>query len=408
MAPEGDNNAHLPSPTPTPSPPMRKSTRITSKPVRFHEDTTLFPQSFLTVLEAIKDNMALLSFEFIEKPVLALYAYYSDFQQQYFDYDLQTIEEEHPLTLTICASRKDVLTYFEATKCQDFTKFKTAMLKEIRELEAKETWKMVPHSQVPADHKVLPSTWVLKRNRYPDARLRNYKAWFCADRSKQVRGRDCNNTYAPVVLWSTIRLMMTMYMVLDLKSGQVDYINAFVQAELDMEVHVELLRLFEAEQGGEPIVLKLQKSVYSLKQATLLWFEKLKQSLLICGFVQSKQDPCLFLRLDMSMVIYTHDVLIFAKTDNEILQVISSLKKDFDLKMEGTVSRFLGMKVKQIVEGYIISLPGHSNRILRSISLEDCNYTATLVLSIPLGSFPDSHPHDKETWNYASVIEMLL
>ena len=94
------------------------------------------------------------------------------------------------------------------------------------------------------------------------------------------------------------------------------------------------------------MVLKLQKSLYDLKQDPLLWFENLKKSLLVHGSVQSKQDPCLFLRLGMTVVIYVDNVLIFAKTDNEIIQVISSLKRYFDLKMEGTVSQFLGMKIQ--------------------------------------------------------------
>ena len=51
---------------------------------------------------------------------------------------------------------------------------------------------------------------------------------------------------------------------------QVDYSNAFVQAELDTEVYVELSKLFEAKQGGEPMVLKLQKNLYGLNQALLL------------------------------------------------------------------------------------------------------------------------------------------
>ena len=55
-----------------------------------------------------------------------------------------------------------------------------------------------------------------------------------------------------------------------LKSRQVDYSNAFVQAELDTEVYVELPKLFEAKQGGEPMVLKLQKNLYGLNQALLL------------------------------------------------------------------------------------------------------------------------------------------
>ena len=47
-----------------------------------------------------------------------------------------------------------------------------------------------------------------------------------------------------------------MYMALDQKSKQLDYSNEFVQTELDTEVNVELLRLFEAKQGAEPMVFE--------------------------------------------------------------------------------------------------------------------------------------------------------
>ena len=127
-APEGDD---LPSPMPTLA--KRSSTRIKSKPVRFHEDETLFTQTYLTALEDIKDNMAF--FEYIEEPVSALCAFYSEFQQRHFDYDSHTIEDEHPLVLTIHASSKDVLTVFEARKYQDFAEFKTMMMKKL------ESWK---------------------------------------------------------------------------------------------------------------------------------------------------------------------------------------------------------------------------------------------------------------------------
>ena len=51
LAPEGDD---LPLPMPTPSPAKRTSMGIKSKPVRFHEDTTLFPKSFLPHLRTSK------------------------------------------------------------------------------------------------------------------------------------------------------------------------------------------------------------------------------------------------------------------------------------------------------------------------------------------------------------------
>ena len=111
----------------------------------------------------------------------------------------------------------------------------------------------------------------------------------------------------------------------------------------------------------------------------------------------------------MAAVIYLDGVLIFAKTDNEIVELVDSLRKDFDLKLEGTVYLFLGMKIKLSAMGYVIYMPGLSERILKTMSLVDCNETTTLASTTPpLCSFPDSPPHDKELWNYASVVGVLL
>ena len=68
---------------------------------------------------------------------------------------------------------------------------------------------------------------------------------------------------------STIRLLLTISMALGLKSEQVDYSNAFVQADIDGEVFMELPEEFHST-GGEDYVLKLKKSLYGLKQAPML------------------------------------------------------------------------------------------------------------------------------------------
>ena len=49
-------------------------------------------------------------------------------------------------------------------------------------------------------------------------------------RDKQLLGIDYFDTYAPVVAWSMIHLMLTITAVLDLHTKQVDYHNAFTQA----------------------------------------------------------------------------------------------------------------------------------------------------------------------------------
>ena len=76
--------------------------------------------------------------------------------------------------------------------------------------------------------------------------------------------------YTPVVSWTAFHLMLILSLILDLKTKQVDCANAFVKAELQVNVYVDLPKEFKAETD---YVIHLNKSVYGLKQASLCWFE---------------------------------------------------------------------------------------------------------------------------------------
>jgi len=183
--------------------------------------------------------------------------------------------------------------YHEAMACGDKNEFVIAMTKEIAELEAWKTWNIV---QRPANINVLPGTWAFKRKRYP-GQIRKHKAHFCVHGDKQLPGIDYFDTYTPVVAWSMIRLMLTMTAVLDLHMKQVDYNNAFAQAPIAEDMYVELPKDFELNDGDS--VLKLNTSLYGMKQSPLVWFEHLKAGLERQGFMASATDPCLFLGTDI-------------------------------------------------------------------------------------------------------------
>jgi Reverse transcriptase (RNA-dependent DNA polymerase) len=90
---------------------------------------------------------------------------------------------------------------------------------------------------------------------------------------------------------------------------QVDYTNAFAQAEINEEIYVEYPKLFESV-SGEDRVLKLNKSLHGLRQAPRTFYEKLKQGLTERGWKQSEIDPCLFLKSGMICVVYVDDTII--------------------------------------------------------------------------------------------------
>jgi hypothetical protein len=59
------------------------------------------------------------------------------------------------------------------------------------------------------DHCVLKSTWAFELKWLPDGTPYQHKARFCARGDMQISGKDFFETYAPVVQWSTIRLLLS-------------------------------------------------------------------------------------------------------------------------------------------------------------------------------------------------------
>ena len=80
--------------------------------------------------------------------------------------------------------------------------------------------------------RVLPSKWVFKIKRLPSGMASKFKARFVVHGDRQLEGIDFFETYAPVVQWSTIRLMMVLAAKLCLFSAQCDIMAAFVHSVL--------------------------------------------------------------------------------------------------------------------------------------------------------------------------------
>jgi hypothetical protein len=87
-------------------------------------------------------------------------------------------------------------------------------------------WEYVPN---PGKH-ILPSTWAFKIKRYPDGCVKKVKARFCAQGDKQKEGIDYFETWAPVIQWLTVRIVMTLAVKLHLISIQCDITAAFIHA----------------------------------------------------------------------------------------------------------------------------------------------------------------------------------
>ena len=202
------------------------------------------------------------------------------------DHDNGTIEWLHPLILAARANAEDNPSWKEAMNGPLAEGYWKATEIEIKTLIKNEKWDVVDREPW---MDVIPSTWAFKCKRFPDGLVKKLKARNGIQGDRQIQGVDFTETFAPVVSWNTVQLMLIFSQVMNV---QVDYVAAFTQAPIDTDVYCEMPQGF-CKDGK---VLKLKKSLYGLCQSPLNFLNHLKQNPESIGFESQDQiDPCLFI-----------------------------------------------------------------------------------------------------------------
>ena len=253
-----------------------------------------------------------------------------------------------------------------------------------------------------------------KLKRLPDGTPSRFKARFCARGDLQREGIDFFDTYAPVVQWSSIRLLLSIVLTEGWATRQVDYTNAFAQADLSEEVYVEYPKMFAPKSKADR-VLKLRKSLYGLRQAPRTFFEKLRDGLLERLYTQSEFDPCMFMKEGILCAVYVDDT-IFAGPDAAVLDAeISALgvsatnqNHTFQLRDEGELGAFLGIQIEKSGPAtFTLTQPGLTAKVIAAAGMSDCNSVPTPTGKNAVGSDLDGSLF-QEIWNYRTIVGMLM
>ena len=315
----------------------------------------------------------------------------------------------------ILAARSSATKYNEdnpswdtATKGPFQAEFWQAMRVELNTLVNEfKCWDLV--ERIP-EMNVLPSTWAFKIKRFPDGSVKKFKARFCARGDQQKEGIDFFKTWAPVVQWSTIQIVMVLAATLNLHSVQCEVTAAFIHGRVppDEEIYVHQPRGFKRGIGTE--VLRLQRTLYGLRQSPRYFFKYFTERLVRQGLTQSLFNPCLFMTSSMIVIIYVDDILIYGKSVNEIDDFIQRMKtEDVALNKEGTAEGYLGVDIQRDGKQVTFTQVGLTKRIIDALglNLKLSTAVATPADKAALGRDLDGQPASGNV-NYASVIGMLL
>ena len=302
----------------------------------------------------------------------------------------------------------DIFTYDEAMR--DVGKLKewlAAALKEISQLESKDCWvECYKQEAYDSGQKIIPATWVFRYKRSPAGDILKCKARICL-RGDLMTGDE--ESYAPVVSWSTVRFFLVISIMLGWTTVSVDWANAFIQAKLKEHMYMNTPRGFLNKYGSAGC-LRVTKSLYGSKFAPRNWYVHLRGALLQLGLKESPIDKCLFYRDGLLLVLYVDDAGIAAPSKENIVAFVQELKDlGFDLDIEDSFSSYLGIGIEELAGGTRhMTQMGLIKKIIITTKLEDCNPNWTPTTQAALGSDPDGEPYDQELWNYASVVGMLL
>ena len=125
--------------------------------------------------------------------------------------------------------------YDEAMMSPDSTKWLEAMKSEVGSMDENKVWILV---DLPNDRQAIENKWIFKKKTNVDGNVTVQKARLVAKDFRQVQGVDYDETFSPVAMLKSVRIMLAIATFYDYKIWQMDVKTAFLNGFLEEELYM--------------------------------------------------------------------------------------------------------------------------------------------------------------------------
>ncbi|KAJ9542183.1 hypothetical protein OSB04_028689 [Centaurea solstitialis] len=251
--------------------------------------------------------------------------------------------------------------YGEAVSGSESEQWQEAMKVEMQSMYDNQVWEL---TDLPQHCRAVGRKWVFKKKTDMDGNVHTFKAILVVKGFTQTHGIDYDETFSPVAMLKSIRILMAISAYLNYEIWQMDVKTAFLNGKLTEDVYMEQPEGFKDPKNPNK-VCKLLKSIYGLKQASRSWNLHFDERIKEFGFAKSEFEPCVYTKFSGSIVIflvlYVDDILLIGNDVPTLQSVKSWLSKCFQMKDLGEAAYILGIKI-------------YRNRSKRLIGLSQSTY----------------------------------
>jgi len=289
--------------------------------------------------------------------------------------------------MALIGNEAEPTTYKQAVSCRHADQWKEAMNKEIASMSGQDVFQLVPRTK---DMNVIKSRWVYKIKTDASNLPTVWKARLVAKGFLQVYGVDYVETFAPVVRYKSIRMILVLASQYGLVIHQIDYKTAFLNATLTESIYMEQPTGYST---GSDYVWKLNKAIYGLKQSPMEWNHEIDSTLRTLGYNPTVSDPCVYIKLvpnypPIILALYVDDTIIAIHPDlmdqwEQDRQAIAAAYSITDLGICRWILNMELMVTPDPVTGkciYTLSQHPYIIKLLDKFNMTDCNPVQALTL----------------------------
>jgi Reverse transcriptase (RNA-dependent DNA polymerase)/Integrase core domain len=267
----------------------------------------------------------------------------------------------------------DPATFQEAVDGPDSELWLGAMREEMQSMSDNHVWELVD----PIDGvRTIGCKWIFKVKMDMDGNPQTYKARLVAKGYRQIQGIDYEETFSPVAMVKSIRILLAIAAYYDYEIWQMDVKTAFLNGNLTEDVYMSQPEGF-VDPKNKGKICKLLKSIYGLKQASRSWNLRFDEAIIGFGFIKNEDEPCVYKKANVSkitfLVLYVDDILLIGNDIPTLHETKAWLGKCFSMKDLGDAAYILGIKIYRDRTKRVLGLSQSTyvNKVLSRFSMLD-------------------------------------